>query len=72
MRRIVDRGFLTSPSQPQPLPVPFPVRGVWRPEPYNGLMDDQDLPDGSPLLCARCGAELRPGTGNFYVVRISQ
>jgi len=28
------------------------------------------LHDGSPLLCARCGAELRPGSGDFYVVRI--
>ena len=23
-----------------------------------------------PLLCHRCGAELTPGEGNFYVVRI--
>jgi hypothetical protein len=33
-------------------------------------MDDQDLTDGSPLLCARCGTELTPGKGNFYVVQI--
>jgi hypothetical protein len=33
-------------------------------------MYDHDLPDGSPLLCARCGAELAPGKGNYYVVRI--
>lgn len=33
-------------------------------------MDDRDMPDSSPLLCARCGAELTPGTGDFYVVRI--
>ncbi len=26
--------------------------------------------DGSALLCARCGLELTPGKGNFYVVRI--
>jgi hypothetical protein len=26
--------------------------------------------DDSPLLCARCGVELTPGAGNFYVVRI--
>src|ERR1017187_4822287 len=26
--------------------------------------------DETPLLCARCGAELTPGTGDFYVVRI--
>jgi len=24
----------------------------------------------SPLLCHRCGAELIPGQGNFYIVRI--
>jgi hypothetical protein len=29
---------------------------------------DQDFPD--PLLCARCSAELTPGKGDFYVVRI--
>ena len=33
-------------------------------------MNEHALPDGSPLLCARCGTELRPGTGDFYVVRI--
>ncbi|MGA2065791.1 MAG: hypothetical protein ABSG86_12515 [Thermoguttaceae bacterium] len=33
-------------------------------------MDDQGFPDGSPLLCARCSAELTPGKGDFYVVRI--
>ena len=33
-------------------------------------MDDQNLTDGSLLLCARCDAKLKPGTGNFYVVRI--
>ena len=27
-------------------------------------------PDGSWLMCARCGVELTPGKGNFYVVRI--
>jgi hypothetical protein len=32
-------------------------------------MDDHDLRD-LPLLCTRCGVELKPGTGNFYVVRI--
>ena len=26
--------------------------------------------DYPPLLCHRCGEELRPGEGNFYVVRI--
>jgi hypothetical protein len=26
--------------------------------------------DQTPLLCVRCGAELAPGKGNFYVVRI--
>jgi hypothetical protein len=29
-----------------------------------------DLPNQFPLLCARCGAELARGKGNFYVVRI--
>ncbi len=31
---------------------------------------DQDRPDDSSLLCARCGTELTPGTGDFYLVRI--
>jgi len=26
--------------------------------------------DQEPLLCHRCGAQLTPGAGNFYVVRI--
>lgn len=26
--------------------------------------------DDEPLLCHRCADELRPGEGNFYVVRI--
>ncbi|MBN1554853.1 MAG: hypothetical protein JXA11_08910 [Phycisphaerae bacterium] len=26
--------------------------------------------DDMPLLCHRCGADLTPGKGNFYVVRI--
>jgi hypothetical protein len=38
--------------------------------PYNDAMDEQDLNDRSPLLCARCGVELRPGSGDFYVVRV--
>jgi hypothetical protein len=33
-------------------------------------MDDQELPGDSPFLCARCSAELTPGKGDFYVVRI--
>ena len=33
-------------------------------------MDDQEIPDSSPLLCVRCGAELTPGKGDFYVVWI--
>jgi hypothetical protein len=33
-------------------------------------MVDQDLSGNSPLLCARCFAELTSGTGDFYVVRI--
>jgi hypothetical protein len=28
------------------------------------------MPDVRPLLCHRCGAELAPGRGDFYVVRI--
>jgi hypothetical protein len=27
-------------------------------------------PDPAPLACARCGAGLRPGAGNFYQVTI--
>ncbi len=26
--------------------------------------------DDTPILCARCGADLQPGSGNFFVVRI--
>ena len=33
-------------------------------------MNEPDSPGKSPLLCARCGAELTPGKGHFYVVRI--
>jgi hypothetical protein len=33
-------------------------------------MNGSDQPDAGSLLCARCGAELTPGKGNFYVVRI--
>jgi hypothetical protein len=29
-----------------------------------------DVPDGSWLACARCGVELTPGKGDFYLVRI--
>ena len=28
------------------------------------------MSDAHPLLCHRCGAELTPGRGDFYVVRI--
>ena len=28
------------------------------------------VPDDIPLLCHRCGSQLTPGEGNFYVVRI--
>ena len=28
------------------------------------------MADDHPLLCHRCGAELTPGKGDFYVVRI--
>lgn len=33
-------------------------------------MNGHATPDDSPLLCARCAAELTPGKGQFYVVRI--
>jgi hypothetical protein len=33
-------------------------------------MSEPDQPDRRSLLCARCGAELTPGKGDFYVVRI--
>jgi len=33
-------------------------------------MGRMDEPDNDPLSCARCGAELTPGRGDFYVVRI--
>jgi hypothetical protein len=36
---------------------------------YNDRMSD-DSPGSSPLLCARCSAELTPGKGDFYIVRI--
>jgi hypothetical protein len=33
-------------------------------------MHDQIPPDSSPLFCDRCGAELMPGKGDVWVVRI--
>jgi len=33
-------------------------------------MDESDATDAMPLFCDRCAAELEPGTGSFYVVRI--
>ena len=33
-------------------------------------MDSADQAPESPLLCARCLAELHPGRGDFYLVRI--
>jgi hypothetical protein len=33
-------------------------------------MREHNPGDETPLLCARCTAELMPGKGNFYVVRI--
>ncbi len=33
-------------------------------------MSEYDAGDETPLLCARCGSELTPGAGDFYVVRI--
>jgi hypothetical protein len=33
-------------------------------------MNEPAEPAQPSLLCARCGAELTPGKGNFYLVRI--
>jgi hypothetical protein len=33
-------------------------------------MNNHDIPDRLPVLCARCATELTPGKGDFYVVRI--
>ena len=33
-------------------------------------MSEPDVTDETPLLCHRCGIELEPGKGDFYVVRI--
>lgn len=33
-------------------------------------MDEYEASDELPLFCDRCGAELTPGEGSFYVVRI--
>ncbi len=33
-------------------------------------MSDHEDCDDAPLLCTRCGMELRPGSGDFYLVRI--
>jgi hypothetical protein len=33
-------------------------------------MNELDPTDEVPLFCDRCSAELTPGKGNFYVVRI--
>jgi hypothetical protein len=33
-------------------------------------MNGPDQTDQLSLFCARCGIELTPGTGNFYVVQI--
>ena len=33
-------------------------------------MSQTDASQDTPLLCARCGMGLRPGSGDFYVVRI--
>jgi hypothetical protein len=33
-------------------------------------MSENNSNDQLPLCCHRCGAELKPGEGNFYVVRI--
>ena len=33
-------------------------------------MNEPPPHDDSPLFCARCGAALTPGSGDFYLVRI--
>jgi hypothetical protein len=33
-------------------------------------MPEAEPPADAPLFCARCAAELHPGQGDFYVVRI--
>jgi hypothetical protein len=33
-------------------------------------MSEPEMTDESPLMCHRCGAELEPGKGDFYVVKI--
>ena len=33
-------------------------------------MDERNESDDFPLACHRCGTELTPGEGNFYVVSI--
>ena len=33
-------------------------------------MDEQGQSDELPLSCDRCGAELKPGEGSFYLVKI--
>jgi hypothetical protein len=33
-------------------------------------MSENDPSAEAPFLCARCGVELTPGKGDFYVVRI--
>ena len=33
-------------------------------------MGDDYVSNDAPIFCTRCGAELMPGSGNFYVVRI--
>jgi hypothetical protein len=45
-------------------------RDAWPLAACNLGMNEQDHPDGPPLLCDRCGVELTPGKGDFYVVRI--
>ena len=33
-------------------------------------MGRHDANEETPLFCDRCGSELEPGSGNFYVVKI--
>lgn len=33
-------------------------------------MNERNATDEVPLVCNRCGTELKPGSGDFYLVRI--
>jgi hypothetical protein len=33
-------------------------------------MDEREDDNNSPIFCAKCSTELKPGTGDFFIVRI--